>query len=661
MLTQAWRNRFYFAVTSAFCLLGLYFTSFYSYLLFHSLAEIFSIIIACTVFILTWNAWAYIDNNYLKIVGLSYLFIGLLDLLHTFAYTGMGIFPLYDYYSPQIWIATRLFEALVFLIAFYALRKKPVVHPWSLIITFTVISGGIILSIFYWHNFPTCFVEGQGLTPFKIYTEYVICALLTIAAILLHRNRHHFARRVYLFLMGSIFFGIMTELAFTQYIAMYSYTNMLGHYFKIISFFLIYKALVETGIKTPHATIFRELQASNEAARLAREAAEEANRQRTDAITNFVHDIRTPMQGILGAAEILGDNPPQAEIPRYLGIINDGGNVVLAIVNDIMDLSRLESGKLTINCEDFNLAATVQSAVQLLETQAREKHIYLHIDYPNDVPIGLRGDPLRLRQILQNLIGNAVKFTSTGGITVRIRNLGALGGSEGDELRLRFEIIDTGFGMNDETVKRLFQPFIQASPEITKRYGGSGLGLSICQRIITLMDGEIGVQSTEGLGSTFWFELPFSVSSVFQSEETIRQEKASSWEELATSRNIKPILLAEDNPVNIMVIGKMLAKLGYPFIPVTDGDAAVKAAQDNELSLILMDCQMPVMNGIEATQAIRNLNLFGLPIIAMTAADTGEMDHCFTAGMNDFLSKPVSIEQLQSTIEHWLKNDFTNI
>jgi PAS domain S-box-containing protein len=247
--------------------IGLYLTTWVNYLLFHSLVELFSIIVAATVFIITWNSVKYIKNPYLIIVGISYLFIGVLDLLHTLTYKGMPIFTDYDYYANQLWIASRTMESCTLLAAFLFITAKRNIKAGLVFVFYAVATTLLIASIFYWKIFPVCFIAGKGLTPFKVYSEYAICTILVACIILLIRNRSLFADQVYKFLLLSMVFTIISELSFTFYIDNYGISNLIGHYSKLFSFMMIYRAIVATGIEEPYQLIFRELNLTNETLR----------------------------------------------------------------------------------------------------------------------------------------------------------------------------------------------------------------------------------------------------------------------------------------------------------------------------------------------------------------------------------------------------------
>lgn len=268
-------------------LVGLYYTSWVNYLLFHSLAEIFSIVVAFSVFVITWNSRHIIQNQYLFFIGTAYLFIGFLDLLHTLSYKGMPIFTDYDYYANQLWIGARYFEAICLLIAFYFLRKKVVIRPYLLLPPFALFTALIVFSVFVWKTFPICFIAGEGLTPFKVNSEYIICSMLVVCFILLKRNRSRFDSNINTLLQWALACTIVAELAFTFYISNYGISNLVGHYFKIFSYFAVYLAIVKTGIEDPYQIIFREL---NE---------EVEQRKRTEKeLKNAMAEIKT-LRGIL--------------------------------------------------------------------------------------------------------------------------------------------------------------------------------------------------------------------------------------------------------------------------------------------------------------------------------------------------------------------------
>lgn len=248
----------------AAALILLYLSSTVNYLLFHSIAEIFSICIALTVFFVTWNCLQFVKNNYLILVGTAYLFIGVLDFFHTLSYKGMMIFTDYDYYANQLWIAARYFESLVLLISFSFLKRKKQIPAFPIFILFTVVTASILLSVFTWNIFPVCFVEGVGLTPFKIISEYIICAILLAAIFVMQRQRKAFDKTVYGYLIASIVLTILSEVSFTTYLNNYGFTNLLGHYFKIISFYFIYRSIIHTAIKEPYSLIFREMKQTEE-------------------------------------------------------------------------------------------------------------------------------------------------------------------------------------------------------------------------------------------------------------------------------------------------------------------------------------------------------------------------------------------------------------
>ena len=280
---------------------GLYLVSTVNYLLFHSLAEIFSIVVACSVFVIAWNSRGNIKNPYLLFIGIAYLFIGLLDLLHTLSYKGMSIFTDYDYYANQLWIAARYMESISLLAAFWFLKTGKLNRPGITVAVYVAVSTVIIGTIFIWRTFPVCFVEGTGLTAFKKNSEYVICGILVLSAILLAQNRDRFAEHVFRLVLGSIFCTIISELAFTFYISNYGFSNLIGHYFKLFSFYMIYRALIITGIRDPVQLVFYELENSNRKLREEVDIRRRTERQREKLIAELeqaLEEIDT-LKGIL--------------------------------------------------------------------------------------------------------------------------------------------------------------------------------------------------------------------------------------------------------------------------------------------------------------------------------------------------------------------------
>lgn len=257
-------NKLYYWLFIITMSLALYLTTEVNYLLFHSIVELFSIVIAFTVFAITWNSVRYINNPYLLLVGISYLFIGILDLLHTLAYKGMPIFTDYDYYANQLWIAARYLESITLLLAFALLLSARKIRAGVLTVCYSAITALLIASIFYWKVFPVCFVVGRGLTDFKIYSEYIICTILIVSILLLIKNRKLFSDTVYRLIGLSIIYTIISELAFTFYVDNYGISNLVGHYFKLFSFMMVYHAIINTGIEDPYQLIFKELSLANE-------------------------------------------------------------------------------------------------------------------------------------------------------------------------------------------------------------------------------------------------------------------------------------------------------------------------------------------------------------------------------------------------------------
>ena len=306
------------------CLLGLLLTSQVNYLLFHTLAEGFTIAVALSMFMIAWNSKNYISNPYLLFIGIAYLFIALLDLLHTLSYPGMNIFTDYDYYANQLWIGARYLESITLVIAFVFLSKKSKPNPPLLFLVYLVITALLICAVFVWRNFPICFVAGQGLTSFKVISEYIICTILLSALLMLRHNRAQFSQEVYPLLFWSIICTMISELAFTFYISNYGISNMVGHYFKIFSFCLIYKAIIHTGIEKPYNLIFRELTQSNDTLRLEIEKRQQSEAEKEVVINDLqqaLKEIKT-LQGILPICshcnKIRDDKGSWSKLEKYI-------------------------------------------------------------------------------------------------------------------------------------------------------------------------------------------------------------------------------------------------------------------------------------------------------------------------------------------------------
>ncbi|UCB46301.1 MAG: histidine kinase [Spirochaetota bacterium] len=483
-------------------LIGLSVISVYNYLLFHGLAEIFSIVVAYGIFIISWNCRRNLDNDYLLFLGIAYLFVGNIDLLHTLSYKGMGVFPGNEpNLSTQLWISARYLESISLFIAPFFTKRKLII-PW-VFLCYAVLIALLCLSIFRFQVFPDCFIEGAGLTPFKKMSELTISLIFAGSIAQLIYKRSSFDLSVLRLLIASITVSIGAEIAFIFYVDVYGFSNLVGHFLKIISFYLIYKALIETGLVRPFDLLYRDLKQSENELRESEIRLKKLNATKDKFFSIIAHDLRSPMSTMISIARYFMTDFSSMSVKKRLNFLKELDLIVkrtTALLDNLLNWARCQTGDIKYSPEKYHCYQIILEAIGTLESYAKNKRITLNIDV--DENLYILGDRNMIATVVRNLVSNAIKYSyPDSAVMIHAGKKGSLAG---------IAVSDTGVGIDPENIEKLFKIDTTLTTLGTAHEKGTGLGLLLCKDFIAMNGGEIWVESGIKKGTTFYVTVPLS-------------------------------------------------------------------------------------------------------------------------------------------------------
>lgn len=469
------------------------------YLFFHTIAELFSISIMFVLFAITWNSLKFLNNSYLILVGVAALFIGILDLLHTLTFTGMNIIKSPIFFANQFWVATRFFEASVLLLGLLFVPDHKI-NIKRLLAIYTIVTASIVLAILYFKIFPVSYIPGVGQTTFKIVSEYVIIGILICAMAILTHKKKYFDENTFYLITISIILTVLSEFCFTLYISNFDFVNKLGHILKVLSFFMIYKANIESGFKRPMETFFRDLKASEEKIKDYSIELERQITMKNRFFSIISHDLRNPFTVLFGFSELLLEKHAkynEKEREEIIQNIYDTSQKTYRLLENLLSWSRTQTNTLPFNPLRFDIKNVLDESVILVRNNAKLKEIEMRREYHSD---WVMADMDMVEAIMRNLLSNAIKYTPRGGsITIHTHRLNE---------HIQISVTDTGVGISEEKAKDLFQIDKAKSTKGTENETGTGLGLILTAEFVVRNKGKIWVESEKGKGSTFSFTLP---------------------------------------------------------------------------------------------------------------------------------------------------------
>ena len=649
LLVKSFPERFYFVMEKT------------NYLAFHNVAEFFSVVVSFSIFGVGWYTYDQSQNRHALFLSVIFFGMGLIDFCHALTYSGMP-----DFITPnkltkasQCWIAARMFMAIAFLASAYVYpnSNRLFLSKTALLFVNIIIPALIFTGITFFPDYvPVTVIEEVGVTPFKTNSEYIIIVLLCLSIVAYWRRIAKTENQQLSYFMVAFVICIFSEGVFAHYKSVFDSYNVIGHIYKIIAFFLIYKGLFTMEVNMPYFALEatnEELTAyRNDLERLveqrtseleqAKNAAESANKTKSVFLANMSHELRTPLNAILGFSRRLSaDSTVSKEQAEDLNIIVHSGEHLLELINNVLDISKIESGKIDLEESSYDLHHLLNEIQLLLNVRAAEKTLYFVVALSPDLPRYVIADAGKLRQIIINLVGNAIKFTQQGGVTLRAE---AMNRDTEQGVWLRFSIEDTGAGISEENCQRIFSPFVQLGQQAPVE-AGTGLGLAISRQFVELMHGKLAVKSVVGKGSVFYFEIPV----VLSTDDGIPVEQSHGKViGLAEGQPCYRLLIAEDKFENRLLLHKLLALSGLELRDAFNGEEAVMQYEAWKPDLIFMDIRMPLMDGLEATRRIRaSANGSNVRIVALTAhALENERIEILNAGCDDLIRKPYRENEL---------------